>query len=196
MGLLTQEDSMLFRQFFKEMTMLRGISVDYIYPVDETTTIHGQIFPKFSSITKLDIIFESSPKVKTLKNYGWVSESNEDKPYIAYLPYDTPHIQTKSRIKIYPIGSGKDGKWFEITNIQESIEFPDAYICKLAPVFETAQEKSNYNVTNNNYIDGDNQPDQPTNHNKEINKDLEEHIEDNLKKDLQEDENFTFLKIN
>ena len=110
MGLLTGKDSTLFRNFFKEMTKLRGISVEYTYPVDEEVSIHGQIFPNFSSLYNIDIIFESNPKIKTLKNYGWVSETSDDKPYVAYLPYDTPNIQTKSRIKITPIGSIKNGK--------------------------------------------------------------------------------------
>ena len=141
MGLLVGEDSKLFRSFFKELCKLRGISIDYIYPVTEETSIHGQIFPEFSSIFNIDIIFESTPKIKTLKNYGWVSEDKSDKPYVAYFPYDTPHIQTKARCKLYPIGSEKDGKWFEIRDINESIEFPDAYICRLAPVYISEKEK-------------------------------------------------------
>lgn len=193
MGLLTGEDSKLFRQFFKEMAYLRGISVDYIYPVDEDVSIHGQIFPEFSSIFKLDIIFESTPKVKTLKNYGWVSENPEDKPYIAYLPYDTPHIQTKARLKLFPIGSEKDGKWFEITDMHESFEFPDAYICKLAPVYVNEKEKLDYEQTNNNYIEGDNQPDENTHHNEEINLDLEKNL--GKKDEKPDDGNFTYLKI-
>lgn len=193
MGLLTGEDSMLFRQFFAEMTKLRGIHVEYIYPVDEKKTIHGQIIPNFSSVIELDIMFESNPKIKTLKNYGWVSETAESKPYIAYLPYNTPYIQTKARIKIIPVGSGKDGKWFEITDITEAIEYPDAYVCKLAPVFNTAKEKLDYEQTNDNYIKGDNQPDENTHHNKAINENLEEHIENNKKQST--DENFTYLKI-
>lgn len=189
MGLLTSEDSTLMRQFFKEMAALRGIAVDYIYPVSEDVSIHGQIFPNFSSIEKLNIIFESSPKIKTLKNYGWVNENPNDKPYIAYLPYDTPFIQTKARVKIYPIGSGKDGKWFEITDISESIEYPDAFICRLAPAFMSKSEKTEYEQSNNNYIEGDNQPHEDTNHVKEINKDLEKNL-----KEIN-DTNFTFLNI-
>ena len=195
MGLLTGEDSKLFRQFFKEMAKLRGISVQYIYPIDEETSIHGQIFPEFSSIYNIDIIFESTPKIKTLKNYGWVSEDNSDKPYIAYLPYDTPGIKTKARLKLFPIGSEKDGKWFEITDIHESIEFPDAYICKLAPVFITEKEKLDYEQTNNNYIEGDNQPNENTHHNEAINEDLEQHIKDNNEKSKNNNQNFTYLNI-
>ena len=84
-------------------------------------------------------------------------------------------------------------KWFEITDIHEAIEFPDAYICKLAPVFITKKEKLDYEQTNHNYINGDNQPDENTHHNEEINKDLEKHIEKDLKNTL--NDNFTYLNI-
>jgi len=193
MGLLTNEDSMLFQTFFKEMTKLRGIKVQYIYPVIEDISIHGQIFPKFSSIFDLDIMFETNPKIKTLKNYGWISEDSENKPYIAYLPIDTPYIQSKARLKINPIGSNKQGKWFEITEISEAIEYPDAYACKLAPIFINEPEKLDYSETNNNYIEGDNQPDESTNHIKAINENLEEHIEKDLSQTL--NKNFTYFKI-
>lgn len=195
MGLLTQEDSTLFRQFFKEMCYLRGLPIEYIYPVDEETTIHGQILPEFSSIVDLNIIFDTNPKIKTLKNYGWVSEDSNDKPYIAYFPYDTPYIQTKARMRLKPIGSEKPGKWFEITDITHAIEYPDAYICKLAPVFETQKERLDYSETNSNYINQNNQPDEPTNHHKEINKSLEKHLENELKDRIKENKNFKYLNI-
>lgn len=195
MGILVNEDSTLFREFFSEMAALRGISVDYIYPVDEDVEIHGQIFPHFSSIFNINVVFDSTPKVKTLKNYGWFSENSDDKPYIIYFPYDTPHIQTKARIKLYPIGCEKDGKWFEITDISQAIEYPDTYACRVAPVFITDTPKLDYEQTNNNYIDGDNQSDEPTNHIKEINKDLENHIKEVNEQTQFENENFTYLKL-
>ena len=188
MGLLTQKDSTILRNYFKEMAKLRGFTVTYIYPVAENTTIHGQILPEFSSEYTLDIVFESNPKIKTLKNYGWVSENNEDNPSIAYLPYDTPNIQTKARLKLQSIGTNKDGKWFEITDIHESFEYPDAYICKLAPVYKTKKYKKDYSETNNNYLESDNQPDEATRHIKEINKDIDKTL-------IHKDDNFKFLNI-
>lgn len=191
MGLLVQEDVRLHRQFFKEMAKLRGLHVDYVYPVLEKITIHGQIIPKFSSIFEIDIMFESIPKIKTLKNYGWVSEDNKDKPYIAHFPFDTPNLQVKSRIKILSIDTNKGGKWFEITDISESMEYPEAYVCKLAPIFINDEEKNNYDETNDNYINGINQPDENTLHNKEVNKDLQKQININLNDDV----NFKFLNM-
>lgn len=195
MGLLTGDDSTIFRQFFKEMTKLRGISIEYIYPIEDEVSIHGEIDSKFSSIYPIDIIFETNPKIKTLKNYGWVSESPNDKPYIAYLPFDTPHIQTKARLKLPSIGGNKSGRWFEITDVTESIEFPDAYICKLVPVFNSDEPMLDYSETNHNYIEGDNQPNESTEHNHGINESLIRHIHDNAEKSIDDSKNFSFLKI-
>lgn len=68
MGLLTKDDSTLYRNFFKEMAYLRGISVKYSYPVDIDTSIHGEIRPiNMSTSIDIDIIFEENPSVSTLK---------------------------------------------------------------------------------------------------------------------------------
>lgn len=195
MGLLTGDDSMILRDMFKECCKLRGFTVDYLFPVSEDVSIYGQIFPDFSSIIELDIMFETNPKIKTLKNYGWVSEDKNEKPYIAYLPYDTKNLQTKARIRINPIGGNKAGRWFEITDITEAIEYPMAYACKLAPLFINDKPKLDYDSTNYNYLEGGNQPDENTTQNKEINKSLEKHINDNNEKSKQDSQNFTYLNI-
>ena len=64
MGLLTGDDSMILRDMFKECCKLRGFTVDYLFPVSEDVSIYGQIFPDFSSIIELDIMFETNPKIK------------------------------------------------------------------------------------------------------------------------------------
>lgn len=167
MGLLTQGDAQLFQNWFKEACRLRGISVKYIYPVTEETTIHSEIQCQFSSEIDLDILFEENPKVSTLKRIGWVSEKPDDKPYIAMLPFDTPYLQTKSRILIPPIGQAIPGRWFEVTSIYSNLEYPDCYTCTLTPIFETDKTNNDHSETNFNYINSPrtNRPDedQPAN---------------------------------
>ena len=93
MGLLTQNDSTIFRSYFKEMAKLIGIRVLYQYPIDMNFTIYAEEVPKgFSEEIELDIIFDENPKVTTLRKYGWVSELPEDKPYMAALPFDTKNL--------------------------------------------------------------------------------------------------------
>jgi hypothetical protein len=138
-----------------------------VYPVIENVTIYSEIQNEFSAPEDMDIFFEENPKVSTLKQIGWVSENPDDKPYIAMLPLDAPHLQTKCRILIPPIGQAIPGRWFEITSIHSNLEYPDSYTCTLAPVFESDEPKLDHSETNYNYIEGDraNQPDedQPAN---------------------------------
>lgn len=155
MGLLTTKDSEVFRKFFKEMAKLRGIAVLYQYPIDMEFSIYAEENPKgFSEEIPMDIIFTENPKTTTLKRYGWVSEVPDDKPYIAELPYDAKNLCKGCRILIpAPLPLSKDGnRVFVITDIQSNLEFPDSWICKLAPVFfdKTSQQKLDEYKENNN----------------------------------------------
>ena len=157
MGLLTQNDSTIFRSYFKEMAKLIGIRVLYQYPIDMNFTIYAEEVPKgFSEEIELDIIFDENPKVTTLRKYGWVSELPEDKPYMATLPFDTKNLCKGCRILIVPPQPLADKRTFVITDIQAGLEFPDSWVCKLAPVFfnKTPEKKlEQYKDKNNVFMD-------------------------------------------
>ena len=159
MGLLTKNDSTIFRNFFKEMAKLRGITVLYQYPIDMNFTIYAEEVPTgFSEEIQLDIIFDENPKVTTLRKYGWVSEIPDDKPYMATLPFDTPNLVKGCRISIIPPQPLVDKRVFVITDIQTGLEFPDSWVCKLAPVFfnKTPEEKlDKYKYENNVFMNLD-----------------------------------------
>ena len=147
MGLLTKNDSTIFRGYFKEMAKLRGITVIYQYPIDMNFTIYAEEIP-------LDIIFEENPKVTTLRKYGWVSELPDDKPYMATLPFDTKNLCKGCRIHIVPPQPLADRRTFVITDIQTGLEFPDSWVCKLAPVFfnKTEDKAVEYKDKNNVFM--------------------------------------------
>jgi len=155
MGLLTQKDSTIFRQFFKEMAKLRGITVIYQYPIDMDFTIYAEENPKgYSEEILMDIIFNENPKITTLRKYGWVSEIPDDKPYTAELPYDAKNLCKGCRISIVPPLPLAPKRTFVITDIQANLEFPDSWICKLAPVFEkkTQEKLKGYKDKNNVFM--------------------------------------------
>lgn len=157
MGFLTDRDSTLYRNFYKEMAKLRGIPVLYRYPVEIDPTIHSEMISKLSEPMEMDIIFQENPKTSTLKQIKWVSEFPNDKPYIAILPFDAPNLSTECTISIKPIGSlNETYRDFKITSINTIMEFPDSWTCTLAPIFETKDgtPKNDYSDSNYNYIDG------------------------------------------
>lgn len=140
MGLLTRNDSTIFRHYFKEMAKMIGINVIYQYPIDMQFSIYAEENPKgFSEEIKMDIIFEENPKVTTLRKYGWISNLDEDKPYMATLPYDAKNLCKGCRITIVPSEPLASKNVFVITDIKANLEFPDSWVCKLAPVFFNKQ---------------------------------------------------------
>ena len=158
MGLLTRKDSAIFRQFFKEMARLRGIQVIYQYPIDMDFSIYAEEDPRgFSEEIIMDIIFEENPKVTTLRKYGWVSELPDDKPYLAQLPFDAKNLCKGCRITMKPPLPLADNRVFVITDIQANLEFPDNWMCKLAPVFfsKTQDKTVDYKDRNNVFMNLD-----------------------------------------
>lgn len=155
MGLLTNADATLYRGWFREMAKLLGISVQYRYVINQESTIHGEVNPtNLSDPITLDIIFDTNPKVKTLKNIGWVSETNEEKPYLMMFPFDTPNISNEARVYIPPdVQAVKDIKEFKITSINTNMEYPDCYICTVVPVMQSEEIRDNYDDSNFNYLE-------------------------------------------
>ena len=101
MGILTQKDATIFRNFFKEMARLRGLPVIYKYPIDMKFSNYAEEIPTgFSEDIHIDIIFDENPKTSTLRKYGWVSELPDDKPYMATIPFDVPNLCKGCRIII------------------------------------------------------------------------------------------------
>lgn len=137
MGELFNKDATIYRKFFKEQAKLLGIKVQYCYPIDMEFTTHSQENPRgYSEPIDLDIIFDQSPKLKTLRKLGWVSEDKSDKPYMIQVPYDTPNLQ-KGCLIILPSPLPLAGsKVFKITDITVDQILPDSWYCKVAPKFE------------------------------------------------------------
>lgn len=135
MGLLVGKDATIFRNYFNEMTKLLGIQVKYFYPIDMDFSVYGDENPLgFSEPELIDIIFDENPSIRTLKKYGWVTEGEERQPIMAQFPYNTKNLQKGCRIAIQSNLYDKD-RLFVVTDMTTNLEFPESYMCKLAPVF-------------------------------------------------------------
>lgn len=154
MGLLTEHDSTIYRGYFKEMAKLIGIAVTYQYPIDMEFSMYAEENPKgFSEPIPMSIIFEANPKTATLRKYGWVSELPDDKPYMVTLPFDAPNLCKGCRISIPPPKPLKGDRVFVVTEISANLDFPDSYVCKVAPVMHNKPTvEPNYSDTNNTFI--------------------------------------------
>ena len=153
MGLLTQQDSTVFRGWFEEMAKLLGFRVGYQFPLGDTKTIHSEPNMPMSIPIDLDIIFNENPTLDTLKKHGWVVEIGEQKPVVAQVPYNTPNLQRYSRFIIPPVGTIIDERIFEVTAISTILEYPDCWTVRLAPVYKTIQNSHDFTKTNYSMID-------------------------------------------
>lgn len=159
MGELFQRDAEIYRNFFKEQAKLLGVHVQYKYPIDMEFTVHGQENPLgYSEPIEMDIIFDQSPKLKTLKKLGWVSEDPSDKPYLVQVPYDTPNLQKGSLIILPSPLPLEPSKVFKITDITVDQILPDSWYCKVAPKYEkqNALKPSDYKDKPNSFLKVDN----------------------------------------
>lgn len=137
MGQLFSKDATIYRKFFKEQAKLLGIHVEYRYPIDMEFTTHAQENPKgYSEPQEVDIIFDSSPKLSTLRKLGWVSEDKSDKPYLIQAPFDIPNLQ-KGCLFILPSPEPlSESRVFKVVDIQVDQVMPDSWYCHVAPKLE------------------------------------------------------------
>lgn len=155
MGLLNREDAVIFRQYFSEMCKLIGQSIGYQYITKREMTIHSEDNNEYSNILRINALFDQNPSINTLNKLGWVSELNETKPLIINLPYDTPELTVGARVHIETVDGVNRARLFKITKIVSDLEYPDAFTCMLAPIFDQTPQKNQYTLVNSEKINED-----------------------------------------
>lgn len=141
-GSLLNKDITMHRRWFDEMTRLIGINVIYKSPrCDKTYNEHGELVSSYNEPILLGCIFQEHPDQKTLKKMGWASELQSDSSII-HLPYNTPNIQVGALV-IVPSGlDSAQGRVFRIIGMMNSIIYPSAITCEIAPEYENNFEKA------------------------------------------------------
>lgn len=152
MGLLNRRDSLIYRKYFSEMCKLIGISVGYQYITKKEMTIHSEDNSEFSMPIRLNILFDENPSVDTLNRLGWVSEINDNKPIVINVPYNTPHLTVNARVIVESTDGTPRPRVFRITTIKSDLEYPDAYTCIIAPVFDQFVQRNQYTLVNNEKV--------------------------------------------
>ena len=110
----------------------------------------------YSEPKEIDIIFEENPNMKTLSRYGWVTETTDGLPFLGYFAYDTYKLSKGCRILIPSPFPEQEGRLFVVTEIRSALEYPEAWACKLAPVFHTKPNpeivEKHISEKNDNYL--------------------------------------------
>ena len=151
-GLLLNNNALIYRQYFEEAVSLIGIYVIYRAPIEgKKYDGYGEFDEYFLPAVKVGSIFEEHPTQKTMKKLGWVSELT-DTPPIIHLPYDLPNIQVGGLV-IVPSGvDNTQGRVFRIIDMDlSSMLYPSTVVCKLAPEYKSSMEKQDLNHKDNNF---------------------------------------------
>ena len=151
-GLLLNDNALLYRDYFEEAVTLIGVYVIYRAPIaGKKYNGYGEIDDYFLPPVKVGSIFEEHPKQSTMKKLGWVAELTETPPII-HLPYDLPGIQVGG-IVIVPSGvDNTQGRVFRIIAMDLSaMIYPSTVVCKLAPEYKSSVEREELNHKDNNF---------------------------------------------
>ena len=94
--------------------------------------------------------------MKTLKRYGWTTETADDLPFLGYFAYNTYKLAKGCRIEIPSPFPEQEGRLFVVTEIRSALEYPEAWACKLAPVFHRKPDpqiiENKISKNNDNYL--------------------------------------------
>lgn len=137
---LIQSDIKLMRSRYNEALELQGIACTYQFPNLAKSNTQGEPeIDSYSELIETHIFFESTPKVKTLKRFGWVVENSEDLPFLIHCSWDLPHLQKDSIFRIAGQYSELPERVFRVTNISYDLQAPDHLVATIIPVYDETQ---------------------------------------------------------
>lgn len=137
---LIQEDIKLMRDRYNEALELQGISCTYQFPNIAGTNTQGEsLVDSYSELIGTHVFFESTPKVKTLKRFGWVVENSDDLPFLIHCSWDLPHLQKDSIFRISGQYSELPERVFRVTDLSYDLQAPDHLVATIVPVYDENQ---------------------------------------------------------
>ena len=153
--LLNKNNIQLHRNWFREMTKLLGIIVQYRYPIKKDYDMYGELDANYSLPEPVGVIYDEHPNQWTMKKLGWVSELDEGLSII-HVPYDLKELQVGS---IFVVPAGVDGgepRMFRVIKMSTIAVYPASVTCEIGPLikndFESSQSqdftRTNFNVLN------------------------------------------------
>lgn len=134
---LIGSDIQLMRKRYDEALNLQGIPCKYQFPNFADSNVQGEpMVDSFSDFIDTFVFFESSPKIKTIKRYGWVVANSEDLPFLIHCSWNLPNVQKDALFRIAGQYSGLPERIFRVTEIAYDLQAPDHIVCKIIPCYD------------------------------------------------------------
>lgn len=133
---LIGQDIKLMRNRYDEALQMQGIPCTYQFPNLPNSNTQGEAeIDSYSEPIPTYIFFDSSPKVKTFKRYGWVVENDQNLPFLIHCSFNLPHVQKDSIFRIAGQYTEVSDRTFRVTEITYSLQAPDHIICQIVPEY-------------------------------------------------------------
>lgn len=130
-------DIKLMRKRYDEALEMRGIPVQYQFPLLATSNAQGEsVIDSLSELMNAHIFFDGNPKIKTFKRYGWVVENDENLPFLIHCSFNLPHMQKDAIFRIAGQYSELPDRTFRVVEISYDMQAPDHLVCMVVPVYE------------------------------------------------------------
>ncbi|WJZ23494.1 hypothetical protein LIS04_66 [Listeria phage LIS04] len=141
MGLFTPENNEynLLSTMFNEAARLFGNSVTVKISHIKDNDIYNDPTYEYESEQEIDIIFEDTPRLKTLKELNWFSEDADILPLLAYISTQDINNLKLSTLRgtlleiPYKLDNGYDTNKFEIADTRGLGPSQVYWVCKLVP---------------------------------------------------------------
>lgn len=154
---LIGKDITLMRKRYDEALQLQGIPAKYQFPNLAETNEQGEpLIDSYSDYIDTHIFFESNPKLKTIKRFGWVVENNQDLPFLLHCSWNLPNLQKDALFTFGGMYTGLGDRIFRVTELSCDLQAPDHMVAQIVPVYDkqhivgrTPQElKKEFNKSN------------------------------------------------
>lgn len=134
---LIGNDIVLMRSRYDEALKLQGIPCRYQFPNLAESNDQGEpMVDSYSDFIDAHVFFESAPKIKTIKRFGWVVENSEDLPFLIHCSWNLPHVQKDALFRISGQYSELPERIFRVTEIAYDLQAPDHIVCKIVPCYD------------------------------------------------------------
>lgn len=154
---LINSDIEIMRDRYDEALEMMGIPAKYQYPNLATSNTNGEpVIDSYSPSIDIHIFFDSAPKLKTFKRYGWVVANDENLPFLIHCSF---HLKKLQKDCIFEIGgqyADLQARKFRVTELTTDLQCPDHVICQIVPVYEKQyvgktdlEVKQKFNKSNN-----------------------------------------------
>ena len=137
---LIGRDIELMRKRYDEALQMQGIPCKYQFPNMPDSNEQGEaVIDSYSMSIDTHIFFDSTPKIKTFRRYGWVVENDSNLPFLIHCSWNLQNLQKDSIFRIGGQYTGVPDRVFRVTELTYDAQAPDHIICQCIPVYDEKQ---------------------------------------------------------